>query len=489
MVAQKSIPNVQLLMKATGEGSRGGKVVRRTKTGKAVYESAAKKHAETASKMMHNWHNNAERSGDPEHHAIAAKQALHSAYYHHHAGDEISAHDAMGYADHHRAQYEKQGHKSRTTTAVEKLHGSTAHEIDHAPYSPEEHGMPSEHPEAHADRDTQRHAKSKTESGLSNLETARNASVSAHSATAQAKRDGSSTSHADASEAHSHAATMHTHARNIGAVTHHGKMARMHSEMSHAGKENVKKAITPGNSNGENIMKNEIADIMKGEPGAGATAITRCVHCTQPLTRADLQKGQTSDLMKGLPPHFVVDDNDQPHDGDEHGHVEPSRGVPGAKENDEIAPLLKGMKGPEHGENEEYPIKKSEMDEMGMNTEGLEAKSWYVISKSEMKKLGLGDQVAFLADRKTSVAKSTTPEVRKPKLGKEQEQISKADSALQLAKQGANGGGLNGHNGRPLTEWVNTGSDQAIADYIAKSGGSGYGAGTDESIKTRGNGE
>ena len=460
-----------------GAGSRGGKVVRHTKSGKPVYESAAKKSAESASTMMHNWHNNADKSGNPEHHAIAAKQALHSAYYHHHAGNEIDAHDAMTYADHHRAQYEKQGHKSRTTAAVEKLHGSTSHEIGHAGYSPEEHGLPSAHPEAHAERDAQKHAKSKTESGLSNLETARNASVSANHATAQASRDNSPSSHADAKEAHEHAANMHTAARNIGATIHHGKMARMHGEKTGMDSK-IKKAITPGSNSIGGHMSNEVADLFKSELGATTNAsannkpFTKCIHCAEDLSK--------SDIVKGLTTHFVADDNDNPHDGDEHGHVEPSRGVPGAKENDEIAPLLKGMKGPEAGDNEEYPIQKSEMDEMGMNTKGLE-NGWYTITKGEMKKLDCTNHIEFLSDRKNKVAKSLKPAVKQP-------ETPKNETAADFIKKSvpARAGGVHGPGGNPLVQWAE-GDDKQIAEYIEKSG-TGYGLGTDESIKTEGRG-
>ena len=133
------------VLKATGPGSRGGKVVRHTKSGKPVYESQAKKQAEQSDKMMQNWHNNAQRSNDPEHHAVAAKQALHAAYFHHHAGDEVASHQSMDYANHHRAQYEKGNHKSRTTTAVEKLHDPTAHEVQHGGWNPEDHGLSHEH--------------------------------------------------------------------------------------------------------------------------------------------------------------------------------------------------------------------------------------------------------------------------------------------------------------------------------------------------------
>jgi hypothetical protein len=230
-------------------------------------------------------------------------------------------------------------------------------------------------------------------------------------------------------------------------------------------------AITPGNSIGGN-MSNEVEELFKSELGASnasaESAITKCVHCEHDLTK--------SDLRKGLGTHFVADDNDQPHDGGT-GQVEPSR-ASGGKENDEIAPLLKGLKGSEAGDGEEFVISKSEMSEMGMTVDGMED-GWYTITKGEMKKLGASEHIGYLANRKTEVAKSMKPEV-----------IAKGGTNARATQDGPHGyspraGGATGNGGNPLISW-SEGSDKEIAAYIAKSGG--YGEGSDESIKTQGRG-
>lgn len=118
-------------MEKGGEGSRGGKVARHTKSGKPVYSKTAENQAKQFDQMMQNWHQTASKTNDPEHHAIAAKQALASAYYHHHAGDKVAAHQSMDYANHHREAYKKHNHSSRTTTAIDKLHGETAKLVGH----------------------------------------------------------------------------------------------------------------------------------------------------------------------------------------------------------------------------------------------------------------------------------------------------------------------------------------------------------------------
>lgn len=392
------------LMKASGPGSRGGKIVRHTKGGKPVYESQAKKQAQVAGDAMHRWHDIADRNNsdylkttdNPEHHAVAAKQALHAAYFHHHAGDSVSAHDAMSYANHHRAQYEKAGHKSRTTTAVEKLHGSTAHEIGHSGYDPEDYGL-----------------------------------------------------------------------------------AKKEAAVDATRKKKINKAITPSNAIGGNMSKNEVADLFKSELGAtNAKHITNCVHCKTPLSR--------DDLHKGLGTNFVGDDNDNPHDGAEgspNGNT-PVRGVPGAKENDEIAPLLKGLKGSDAGDKEEYPISKSEMLTMGMHADDLDD-GWYTITKSEMQKYA-PEHLAYLVDRKTRVAKSMKPVVNPAKM---EDQIVKGDGSRSTT-DGPHGyspraGGVHGPAGEQLVQW-SQGSDAEVAKFIEKSGG--YGPGTDESVRTQGRG-
>lgn len=398
-----SAPNVSMIAKG-GEGSRGGKIVRRTKSGHPVYESQAKKQAQVAGEAMHRWHDIADRNNsdymkttdNPEHHAVAAKQALHAAYFHHHAGDSVSAHDAMGYANHHRAKYEKAGHKSRTTTAVEKLHGSTAHEIGHPGYDPEDYGL-----------------------------------------------------------------------------------AKKEAAVDATRKKKINKALTPSNNLGGNMQENEVSDLFKSELGANTAApITTCVHCKHGLSKGDLKKG--------LGTHFVADDNDNPHSGNEGGQADtPVRGVSGVSENDEIAPLLKGLKGSEAGDKEEYPIHKSEMLSMGMSADELDD-GWYTITKSEMQKQA-PEHLAYLADRKSRVAKSMKPTVTAVKNG---ETISKGGNSVRSTTDGPHGyspraGGATGTNGEPLVQW-SQGSDAEVAKYIETSGG--YGPGTDESIRTQGRG-
>ena len=396
----------------SGPGSRGGKIVRHTKSGAPVYESQAKKQAEQSSTMMHNWHNIADRTGkgpgfhggagaaeNPEHHAIAAKQALHAAYFHHHAGDEISSHDAMGYANHHRAAYEKAGHTSRTTNAVAKLHGSTAHEVGHAGWEPSEHGLSDDHSVAN-----------------------------------------------DA---------------DLGGD--HKKAAKVRASSPEHSKSKVTKSL--GNSiGGNNMSKNEVADLFKSE--LGDEPLTTCVHCDHSLTK--------SDMMKGMGASFVADDNDNPHDGPVPGQVEPSRPDPKISENDVIAPLLKSCKGSVHGDLEEFPISKSEMSEMGMNTDGMD-EGWYKISKSELTKQGCSAYVEYLADRKTTVAKSLKPSVQ---LHTEEE--------VKLEKSVPRGyspraGGTTGNGGEQLIQW-SQGSDAEVAKFIEQNGG--YGQGNDELVKT-----
>lgn len=284
------------------------------------------------------------------------------------------------------------------------------------------------------------------------------------------------------------------HTRNTrgeaAASAEHGQYKRDHKwidknyESTHAlvhGKasDDVKKslvesfeAFTPSNHTG-GIMSNEVENIFKSELGASnasaETNITKCIHCDHGLTK--------SDLRKGLGPQFVADDNDNPHDGGS-GQVEPSRPGSGVSENDVIAPLLKGLKGSEAGDGEEFVISKSEMSEMGMNVDKLDD-GYYTITKSEMKRLGAEEHIAFLADRKNKIAKSTQPQV-----------IKKGGTDARATQEGPHGftpraAGVTGNGGAPLVQW-SEGSDKEVASYIAKSGG--YGPGTDESIRTQGRG-
>lgn len=108
------------------EGARGGKVIGHTKSGKPKYQSKYAKQAPAFDKMMQHWHHRAEQSKKPEDHAVAAKQALASAFYHHHNDDKVAAHQSMDYAHHHMEKYKKHGHESRTTKWVDKNHESTA---------------------------------------------------------------------------------------------------------------------------------------------------------------------------------------------------------------------------------------------------------------------------------------------------------------------------------------------------------------------------
>ncbi len=106
-----------------GPGSRGGQVAYTTRSGRPVYAAHARRLAPQMDRMMTSWHQTAMRSGDPEHHAIAAKQALAAAFYHHHAGDSAAAEQAMGYADHHLDR--AGGHRSRTMRWIEQHHPAT----------------------------------------------------------------------------------------------------------------------------------------------------------------------------------------------------------------------------------------------------------------------------------------------------------------------------------------------------------------------------
>lgn len=243
----------------------------------------------------------------------------------------------------------------------------------------------------------------------------------------------------------------------------------------------VRKSIDgdTANSNKETDMsdkaKNEMEKLFKSELG-GEDAITKCVHCKTDLTKSDLRKGAGS--------HFVADDNDNPHDGSEKGSVEPSRGVPGAKENDTIAPLLKGIKGPEAGENEEFLISKSEMEVMGMDVSDQKDDSdetHYTITKSEMKRLGCEQHIPFLASKKAHMMKSTKPLLMKGSEQVRQEVRSQVSGPNDMRHRGAHD-----PHGNPLVQWFDSGEDQAIAKAIETQGA--YGQGHDELSRTRGPG-
>ena len=109
-----------------GAGSRGGKVAYTTRSGRPVYASQARRMAPQMGAMMERWHHRATATGHPEDHAVAAKQALAAAFYHHHAGDALAAQQAMGYADHHAGKARVQGHQSRAMRWAEKHRPLTA---------------------------------------------------------------------------------------------------------------------------------------------------------------------------------------------------------------------------------------------------------------------------------------------------------------------------------------------------------------------------
>lgn len=452
---EKGDVNVKLILKAVG--ARGGKIAYFDKKGKAVYESAMKKKAPEMSKMAHNWTGHSERAENSlaeskrggevnparvrsyttqaaSAHATAAKQHMAAAFYSHHAGDSVSAKEHYNNAVHHRDEakkhvdkakhYDSPNEKSAITDAkrslkwVDKNHDDT-HELVHYGRHEDPH---TESVAADADEEARAHEKA-----------------------------------GDKAKADESRAKAKTIRRQRGDVN------------------KGLKAITPSNSIGGNMSKkNEVADLFKSELGESNASnhVTNCVHCTKPLSR--------DDLKKGLGPSFVADDNEDTHSGGP-GQVEPSR-VAGGKENDEIAPLLKGLKGPEAGGDEEYPISKSEMLTMGMKAEGLDD-GWYTITKSEMQKRA-PEHLAFLVDRKNNVAKSLTPKVKRT------ETIAKGVNSTRSTTDGPHGyspraGGVHGPAGESLVQW-SEGSDADVAKFIEQSGG--YGPGTDESIRTEGRG-
>lgn len=319
-------------------------------------------------------------------------------------------------------------------------------------------------------------------------------SSTAHAASKTAAEHDTSASHFAAATAHDNAGTFHSqHPKGSPELAKdHFLAANNHTERAHV----LKKREAPKDPSlfkGSNMAKNAVSDLFKAELGKDPGApITNCVHCKHSLTREDLKKG--------LGPHFVVDDNDNPHDGDEHGHVEPSRPGAGVPEYDVIAPLLKSCKGPEAGEQEEYPISKGEMAQMGMDVSGVEGEDtdWFTISKAEMKRVEAGGHIAYLESRKALIAKGTsgsgTRGVR-PAKGP-----AGADASHWSKPRGDEGHDKPYHgpsedyprpikksNREELTVWFDSGTDKATADWIEKMGPMGQG--NDESIRTQGNGE
>lgn len=436
----------------TGPGSRGGTIAYYTKSGKPVYQSAVQKKYPQMAQMASNWTDNAIRSASSDHHATAAKQHLAAAFYAHHAGDSVAANEHMSHADYHHATA-KFGHQLGTVVVDE-----------------------SKQP---------KHPASKRTLGW----------IDKHKETTRAMIHGHASDNAKKSLA-----------------------AEIDADSE------LQKAITPSIPNGDNMStkkKNEASDLFKAELGADtARPVTHCVHCTKPLTHGDLKKG--------LGVHFVAGDNDNPTSGGS-GQVDPSRPGSGVSEHDVIAPLLKSCKGAEAGDGEEYPISKSEMEQMGMSVDQLED-GWYTISKSEMKRVGAEEYIGYLADRKNQIAKSGVDSVLPKRLQGTGASPPKpnasashgADSVVPKRMQGTGAtppmpkippiphgvdtvkpkrlqkgdvdgphgytpraGGVQGPQGEPLVQWYK-GDDEAIAKYCEQNGG--YGPGTDESIRTEGNG-
>lgn len=105
-----------------------------SKSGKRRTVSPAK--AQQFDKMAENWVRNAERSGNPNDYAIAAKQALVSAFYWKHAGDDVAASQQMDRADwaieHSKGATDKRTlkwimqNRAKTRSLVEKGEGKLA---------------------------------------------------------------------------------------------------------------------------------------------------------------------------------------------------------------------------------------------------------------------------------------------------------------------------------------------------------------------------
>lgn len=351
---------------------------------------------------------------------------------------------------------------------------STSHV--HAPHGPMER---TPHAVAMSQSDVDAHNKkllSAPGAMAKHQQTAHEYSSRAHTATALAKESPSAATHRAASRAHEDAADYHT---AIGGdpekIRSHWSASAHHLNTFHDINRLTK------SYKGHTMTKNVASDLFKAELGSDPNGpVTTCVHCTKPLTHSDLQKG--------LGAHFVVDDNDQPHDGPEGGgRVEPSRPGAGVSEHDTIAPLLKSCKGPEAGDGEEFPILKSEMAELGMEVDDIND-GWYTISKSEMVRLGVGDHIGYLANRKQEIMKKGGVDDIKSKKPPMKPAPSPSAGAGGI-KSKLSKGGVHGPRGEPLVVWE-SGTDKEVAEYIEKSGhAGGYGPGTDEAIRTRGRGD
>lgn len=193
-----------------------------------------------------------------------------------------------------------------------------------------------------------------------------------------------------------------------------------------------------------------------------------------------------SELAKGgLGTHFVADDNDQPSSGGG-GQVEPSRPGSGVPETTEIAPLLKGLKGEDAGDGEEFLVTKSQMATMGFDVSDVDGadNDYFKITKSEVVRCGAEKYVAFLRDEKVKLSKGLSkPNVQKA-VPLDTPARTQTDGPSVLPQQGGASFDPNGH---ALVQWVDSGEDKRIAEFIQNSGG--YGPGHDESIRTRGRGD
>ena len=219
------------------------------------------------------------------------------------------------------------------------------------------------------------------------------------------------------------------------------------------------------------MSENKLEDLFKSELGGDAEEhFTTCVHCEHSLSKGDLKKG--------LSTHFIVADNDQPHSGGK-GSVPIARTGGGAKETDDIAPLLKGE---EAGDDEEFYISKSEMDAMGMDVSELEDGD-HTITKGEMNRLGADQHIPYLRGKKV-LHKSfdanvgvqsapLTPEAAPPVVAVAPEHA--ATPPAEIAK----GGMAYGPGGGALVNWVE-GDDEAIAKSIELNQ---LGQGNDEPIR------
>jgi hypothetical protein len=260
------------------------------------------------------------------------------------------------------------------------------------------------------------------------------------------------------------AAKSHHHSEGFGSqgggLTDPSYMRRM----GYVGK-STDSGNTAHNHNTENDMSN-IEDLFKSELGGADT----------------VKKG-------GLGTHFVADDNDQPSSGGS-GQVESSRPGAGIPDQTEVAPLLKGLKGPEAGDDESFLITKGEMASMGMDVTDLAGEkenTFFVITKGEtLRCTGSEENIAYLRNRKETLAKSLG--------GRNAPTVQKAVPDSRTATDGPahalyspRAGGVVDPHGRALVEWVDNGEDARIARHIEESGG--YGVGHDESIRTRGRGE